>query len=248
MANTSTCRIGLSRLLFLSSKSRVCVGTKNGVNLRRCRGFHWTPNLSNSTRKSVTSKDTRLAGRLRFYKEVGVVEVSPPWEQEENRQQSPGEEISSPISAGVDGTASASGVGHLSDSNEDQLEWMLTPRLPGTSSSIEDFTTRGENDNNTSLKWFGITLDGRTMKTPLGQKLAVPSESLAYAIASEWDAQVKYLQPTNMPLMTLACTALDQAAHHPYAYQEQSLRFLPTDTVSTSQKKAFFVLHLVSLY
>ena len=66
----------------------------------------------------------------------------------------------------------------------------------------------------------------------MGNKLAVPSEKLAHMIAAEWDAQDKHLRPVNMPLMTLACTALDQVAHHPNVYREQSLRFLPTDTVS----------------
>ena len=65
----------------------------------------------------------------------------------------------------------------------------------------------------------------------MGQKLAVPSERLAYAIAAEWDAQTKQLQPANMPFMTLACTALDQVAHYPDVYREQALNFLPTDTV-----------------
>jgi ATP synthase F1 complex assembly factor 2 len=66
----------------------------------------------------------------------------------------------------------------------------------------------------------------------MGQIMAVPSQSLAYAIAAEWDAQTKYLQPANMPLMTLACTALDQVVHNPQAYRDQSLNYLTTDTVS----------------
>jgi ATP synthase F1 complex assembly factor 2 len=65
----------------------------------------------------------------------------------------------------------------------------------------------------------------------VGLPLAVPSKHLAFAIAAEWDAQKKYLQPTQMPLMTLTCTALDQAAMHPSVYREQSLSYLPTDTV-----------------
>jgi hypothetical protein len=195
--------------------SRLLVKKVIGKGAYRC--FHGTAVVAG--KKSVSSKDNRIAGRLRFYNEVGVVEVSPPWEQ-----QSDASEVESPISAGVDGSDSASGVGHLS-SSRNELEWMLTPRLPGSSSKDSSST-----DN---VKWFGVTLDGRTMQTPMGQKLAIPSERLAYAIASEWDAQVKYLKPTNMPLMTLACTTLDQAAHHPHVYQAESLRFLPTDTVSS---------------
>jgi ATP synthase F1 complex assembly factor 2 len=187
--------------------------------LTQQRFFHSsTPSLV-SSKKSTTSRDTRLAGRLRFYKQVGVVEVSPPWEED-----AASESVESPISAGVDGTNSASGVHKLSSSSD--ISYMLSPRTPGTTESPE-----------IKPRWFGVTLDGRTMKTPMGQKLAVPSERLAYAIAAEWDAQTKRLQPANMPFMTLACTTLDQVAHHPQVYREQSLNFLPTDTVSETNKK-----------
>lgn len=169
---------------------------------------------------STTSSDTRLAGRPRFYKQVGVTSLEAPWEA------TPANEVidtvKSPISAGVDGTDSASGVHQLSSSSStpSSLQWMLSPRRPGTTETT-----------NNKEKWFGVTLDGRAISTPMGQKLAVPSERLAYAIAAEWDAQTKQLQPANMPFMTLACTALDQVAHHPDVYREQALNFLPTDTV-----------------
>ena len=180
-------------------------------------------------KKSTTSRDTRLAGRLRFYKQVGVTPTAAPWEVATNASA----EVNSPISAGVDGSDSASGVQHIDTTNlstSDNLQHMLTPRKPGTSSSSSQ-----------AVDWFGITLDGKTLKTPMGQPLSVPSQSLAYAIAAEWDAQVKYLQPANMPLMTLACTALDQAAHHPNVYREQALNFLPTDTVRKDRNEDFCV-------
>ena len=147
--------------------------------------------------------------------------VSAPWETTKNDDAgNKNSSIESPISAGVDGTSSASGVHHLNGNNSESLQWMLSPRRPGTTTTnVEEYS------------WYGITLDGRTVKTPMGQTLAVPSEGLAHAIAAEWDAQAKLLQPANMPLMTLACTVLDQAAYHPGVYREQSLNFLPTDTV-----------------
>ena len=125
----------------------------------------------------------------------------------------------------MDGTDSASGVHHIDDDSEDNrstFQSKLSPRIPGELPTFND-----------EISWFGVTLDGRTLQTPLGQPLAVPSETLAHMIAAEWEAQEKKLQPANMPLMTLACTALDQAAHHPEVYREQTLRFLPTDTVRT---------------
>ena len=132
--------------------------------------------------------------------------------------------VDSPISAGVDGTQSATGIHHPKEqSDTSYFEWMLTPRCPGKTSP---------SSTSSSPSWYGVTLDGRTLSTPMGQKLAVPSKSLAYMIAAEWDAQTKQLQPTNMPFMTLACTTLDQAALHPHVYREEALKYLPTDTVS----------------
>lgn len=49
-----------------------------------------------------------------------------------------------------------------------------------------------QNDSN-----WEVTLDHRRLKTPNGKVLTVPSESLARAIAAEWDAQTEIiLQPT----------------------------------------------------
>jgi ATP synthase F1 complex assembly factor 2 len=103
------------------------------------------------------------------------------------------------------------------------FERMLTPRPLGETASSN--TPRPS-----ATRWYGVTLDGRTLSTPMGQTLALPSQSLAYMVAAEWDAQTKRLQPTNMPFMTLACTVLDQAALHPRHYQDEALKYLPTDT------------------
>ena len=174
--------------------------------------------------QSATNGKTLLGGRRRFYKEVGVVAVPPPWEAEDAIAAE--QKVDSPISAGVDGSQSASGVHHLP--KERSLEHMLSPRRPGCV----------EIPN--SIAWFGVTLDGRVLKSPMGQTLAVPSQQLAFAIAAEWDSQLKFLKPSQMPLMTLACTALDQASIHPDVYREQSLSYLPTDTVSFKTLKRGF--------
>lgn len=182
---------------------------------------------SGGNKKSITSRDTRLAGRLRFYKQVGVESVAAP-ETITDASSTSATDVKNPISAGVDGTSSASGVHHPpSAASNSSFAEMLHPRAPGS----ENVTSNLHN-----IEWFGVTLDGRFISTPMGRRLAVPSEMLAYMIAAEWDAQGDRLQPANMPLMTLACTALDQVAHHPDGYREQCLRFLPTDTVSKVQE------------
>ncbi|MDD9878983.1 MAG: ATPase [Magnetovibrio sp.] len=57
---------------------------------------------------------------------------------------------------------------------------------------------------------FQVALDGRPVKTPGGQPLLLPGEPLAVAVAAEWAAQGEKIQPATMPMMQLACTAVDR--------------------------------------
>jgi len=57
---------------------------------------------------------------------------------------------------------------------------------------------------------FGVQLDGKAVKTPAGQPLAVPTAALAAAMAEEWAAQGETIVPASMPLMQLVSTALDR--------------------------------------
>ncbi len=59
---------------------------------------------------------------------------------------------------------------------------------------------------------FGIELDGKPLRTPAKRPLRVPAESLARAIAGEWDSQDGVVAPATMPLMRLAATAIDRIA------------------------------------
>jgi ATP synthase F1 complex assembly factor 2 len=80
---------------------------------------------------------------------------------------------------------------------------------------------------------WGVTLDGRNLKTVQMNHLVVPSEELAWSIAAEWDAQtdsVRGLQPATMPLTTLASKAIDQIAVDPTLARTTVLAFLPTDS------------------
>ena len=156
-------------------------------------------------------------GRRRFYLNVDVAPCLPVWEDSRTKTQE------SPISAGVDGTDSASGVALRSvNDEEERLRHWLQPRRLGESTPA----------NGTSSNWYCVRLDERPLRTPLGHTLAVPSETLAYAIAAEWNCQVvDSIRPVQMPLMTLVSTAIDQTTSTPSAYQDQVLRFLTTDTV-----------------
>lgn len=80
---------------------------------------------------------------------------------------------------------------------------------------------------------YKITLDGRNLKTPGRNNLHLPTLELALGIAAEWDAQTdprKGLEPTTMPLMTLASTAIDQIALDPETTIKTCMKYLPTDS------------------
>lgn len=57
-----------------------------------------------------------------------------------------------------------------------------------------------------------IVLDDRPVRTPARHPLIVASESLAEAIAAEWNAQGEKIDPRSMPLTGLANAAIDRVA------------------------------------
>ncbi|MDJ0972720.1 MAG: ATP12 family protein [Kiloniellales bacterium] len=76
---------------------------------------------------------------------------------------------------------------------------------------------------------FEVQLDGRTLRTPAGGRLVLPAEALATAIATEWQAQGDKINPETMPMMSLACTALDRVVGQRDQIVEEILRFAETD-------------------
>src|SRR5258708_35709500 len=61
-------------------------------------------------------------------------------------------------------------------------------------------------------KGFGITLDGKPVRTPSRRLLAAPTREIAEAIAAEWDAQKEIIDPTTMPLTRLANSVIAPVA------------------------------------
>jgi ATP synthase F1 complex assembly factor 2 len=170
----------------------------------------------------------RLAGLRRFYREVTIQALpEAPWENHPKLTTAQDDRVESPLSAGVDGTQSASGVAHPTADSRAALATHLIPRRPGETATSASLTA----DN---VDWYGVALDGRLLKTPMGATLAVPSALLATQIAAEWDAlggTDQRLRATQMPLMRLSCTTLDQTAHHMEAHAAHVLNFSPTDTL-----------------
>ena len=56
---------------------------------------------------------------------------------------------------------------------------------------------------------LSILLDGRAVKTPMKHKLILPTRALADAVANEWRAQEKLINPATMPLTRMANSAID---------------------------------------
>ena len=57
---------------------------------------------------------------------------------------------------------------------------------------------------------FGVALDGRPVRTPAKALLTVPTRAMAAAIAVEWDAQEKVVDPRTMPVTRGANAAIDK--------------------------------------
>ena len=66
-----------------------------------------------------------------------------------------------------------------------------------------------------------IKLDGRTVRSPAGALLILPSSALAMAVADEWQAQCETIEPAKMPLFSLAVTVVDRVmSQHPAIISE----------------------------
>jgi chaperone required for assembly of F1-ATPase len=76
---------------------------------------------------------------------------------------------------------------------------------------------------------WGIALDGRPVRTPARVPLAVPEEALAQAIADEWHATGKEVDPRAMPLTGLANAAIDRVAPDPAAFAAGIARYAEAD-------------------
>lgn len=76
---------------------------------------------------------------------------------------------------------------------------------------------------------FAVTLDGRTVKTPAGKNLVLPTARLAELIAAEWQAQGEEIAPVSMPLLRLADTAIDGIIAAPGPVIDAILRFGDND-------------------
>ncbi|XP_052781651.1 ATP synthase mitochondrial F1 complex assembly factor 2-like [Mya arenaria] len=91
--------------------------------------------------------------------------------------------------------------------------------------------------------WYEVNLDQRKLRTPNGNLFRVPNEALALAVATEWNAQKKFINRNIMHLTSLCNTAVDNPMHLTRGVLIKSiLHFMETDTVS------FFIKEPPELY
>lgn len=74
-----------------------------------------------------------------------------------------------------------------------------------------------------------VHLDTRQLRTPAKRPFVVPTARLAEAVAAEWAAQGKTVQPPTMPLTRMANTAIDRVAVHTAEVAVQLAAYADTD-------------------
>ena len=110
----------------------------------------------------------------------------------------------------------------------------LPPMRLSTSSSMDTTATTEEQKPplpSPSQQWYTITLDGKTLRTPLGQVVMIPSLYLAHLMAIEWNSVTTHIVPNQMPMMTYVCTVLDQVLAHKGQYEQLCMQYVMTDTL-----------------
>lgn len=76
-----------------------------------------------------------------------------------------------------------------------------------------------------------VLLDGKSVRTPGGAQVVLPSEGLAKLVADEYAAQGESVDPMTMPVTRLVNTAIDGVANDPQAVLEDILRYASSDLI-----------------
>lgn len=77
-----------------------------------------------------------------------------------------------------------------------------------------------------------VFLDGKPVRTPKRNLLAVPSAELARAIAEEWNAVGEELDPRALPLTALANAAIDIVAPDPATFSDSLAKYGESDLLA----------------
>jgi chaperone required for assembly of F1-ATPase len=78
---------------------------------------------------------------------------------------------------------------------------------------------------------WGVTLDGKAVRTAGAKPLSLPTQKLAEVVAAEWRAQVERIDMQSMFNTRLASTALDRAPVARAEFVAEAARYAETDLV-----------------
>jgi chaperone required for assembly of F1-ATPase len=76
---------------------------------------------------------------------------------------------------------------------------------------------------------FAVTLDGRSPRTPGQKPVVVPQRALAEAMAEEWAAQGKFIDPKVMPIMRLVNSAIEAGEERLPALRDEIVKYAGND-------------------
>jgi chaperone required for assembly of F1-ATPase len=76
---------------------------------------------------------------------------------------------------------------------------------------------------------FGVTLDGKPIRTPSGRQVVVPAREIADAIAAEWDAQKELIEPLTMPMTRFANSVVEAVIDQVEAVTEDMAKYFQSD-------------------
>jgi len=78
---------------------------------------------------------------------------------------------------------------------------------------------------------FALVLDGRPALTPARNRLAVPSQALAQAMADEWSAQGEFIEPSSVPVTRIVNSAVDGVASQMEAVTAEVAKYAESDLI-----------------
>jgi chaperone required for assembly of F1-ATPase len=76
---------------------------------------------------------------------------------------------------------------------------------------------------------FGITLDGKPIKTPSGRQVVIPVRGLADAVAAEWADQKETIDPMTMPLTRLANSVIEGVVNRVDLISDDLAKYFQSD-------------------
>ena len=77
-----------------------------------------------------------------------------------------------------------------------------------------------------------VLLDGKPVRTPKRNLIALPTDALVDAIAAEWNAVEETLDPRALPLTSLANAAIDIVAHDTHTFAASLAKYAETDLLA----------------